>query len=68
MHVSSSRELWFSKYTISCLHLRAWHLQVVPGNDIVLVTIEGTNPELKSVLLNSHYDVVPVFPVSKFIL
>ena len=39
-------------------------MQVVPGNNVLLVTIEGTNPELKSVLLNSHYDVVPVFPVS----
>lgn len=31
----------------------------------MLVTVEGTNPDLKSVLLNSHYDVVPVFPVSQ---
>ena len=30
----------------------------------MLISVEGTNPELKSVLLNSHYDVVPVFPVS----
>ena len=38
--------------------------QVSSGNKIVLITVEGTNPELKSVLFNSHYDVVPVYPVS----
>ena len=27
------------------------------------MTWEGTCPQLKSVMLNSHYDVVPVFPV-----
>lgn len=37
-------------------------IEVTPGNKIVLITVEGTHPEMKSVLLNSHYDVVPVFP------
>ncbi|CAI7988732.1 Aminoacylase-1 [Geodia barretti] len=37
-------------------------IEVTPANKIVLITVEGTHPELKSVLLNSHYDVVPVFP------
>ena len=43
-------------------------VQIFPGNNILLATIEGTNPELKSVLLNSHYDVVPVFPVSSVVI
>ena len=51
------------------MYIPAWFVclvfcQVHPGNVIVLMTYEGTNPELKSVLLNSHYDVVPVYPVS----
>jgi aminoacylase len=37
-------------------------IEVSSGNKIVLITVEGTNPELKSVLFNSHYDVVPVYP------
>ena len=32
------------------------------------MTIEGTNPSLPSILLNSHTDVVPVFPVSLYML
>ena len=40
-------------------------LQVAPGRVVVLMTWEGTRPELKAVMLNSHYDVVPVFPVSE---
>jgi len=30
------------------------------------MTIEGTDPSLPSLLLNSHTDVVPVYPVSTF--
>jgi len=37
---------------------------VVPGKPIVVLTWEGSEPNLPSVLLNSHMDVVPVFPVS----
>ena len=29
----------------------------------MVMTWEGTHPQLKSIMLNSHYDVVPVFPV-----
>jgi hypothetical protein len=36
----------------------------VPGKPIVVLTWEGSEPNLPSVLLNSHMDVVPVFPVS----
>lgn len=35
---------------------------------IVILSLIGNNPELPSVLLNSHMDVVPVDPVSKFFL
>jgi aminoacylase len=31
----------------------------VPNKPILLCTLRGTQPELKSLLLNSHYDVVP---------
>jgi len=37
---------------------------VVPKKPIVVITWGGTDPSLPSVLLNSHMDVVPVFPVS----
>jgi len=37
---------------------------IVPGKPIVVLTWEGSEPNLPSVLLNSHMDVVPVFPVS----
>ena len=30
---------------------------------VVVLTLEGTNPQLPAVMLNSHVDVVPVFPV-----
>ncbi|KAL3853625.1 hypothetical protein ACJMK2_017156 [Sinanodonta woodiana] len=36
-------------------------IEVSPGKIIVLMTWEGTNPSLPSILLNSHTDVVPVF-------
>lgn len=37
-------------------------IEVAPGRVVVLMTWEGTRPELKAVMLNSHYDVVPVWP------
>jgi acetylornithine deacetylase/succinyl-diaminopimelate desuccinylase-like protein len=37
---------------------------VVSGKPIVVLTWEGSEPHLPSVLLNSHMDVVPVYPVS----
>jgi len=39
-------------------------LQCKPDKPVFLMTVEGKNPKLPSVLLNSHIDVVPVFPVS----
>lgn len=35
--------------------------QICPGRVIAIMTWVGTRPELKSVLLNSHTDVVPVY-------
>ena len=34
---------------------------VNPGKPIVIMTWVGTDPSLKSIILNSHMDVVPVF-------
>ncbi|XP_068109121.1 aminoacylase-1 [Hyperolius riggenbachi] len=36
-------------------------LELGPGKPIVTLTWKGTQPQLKSIVLNSHTDVVPVF-------
>ncbi|XP_071983179.1 aminoacylase-1 isoform X2 [Engystomops pustulosus] len=36
-------------------------LEFAPGRAIVILTWRGTQPQLKSIILNSHTDVVPVF-------
>lgn len=36
-------------------------LEFVQGKPIILLTLEGTEPTLPSILLNSHIDVVPVY-------
>ena len=36
--------------------------ECVPGKPILIITWEGTDPSMSSVILNSHMDVVPVFP------
>ncbi|XP_061146532.1 aminoacylase-1A-like isoform X1 [Syngnathus typhle] len=36
-------------------------IEVFPGKVVSILTWQGTNPNLKSILLNSHTDVVPVF-------
>ena len=38
----------------------------VPKKPIFIITWEGKDPKLPSVMLNSHMDVVPVFPVRCF--
>ncbi|XP_041048619.1 aminoacylase-1B-like isoform X2 [Carcharodon carcharias] len=43
------------------LDLPCKKIEVCPGRTIVIITWEGTDPKLKSILLNSHTDVVPVF-------
>jgi len=40
--------------------LRAQVLTYTPNQPILLLTLEGSDPSLSSILLNSHYDVVPV--------
>ena len=35
----------------------------VKGKPVVIMTLKGEKPELPSILLNSHVDVVPVFEV-----
>ncbi|XP_028162367.1 aminoacylase-1-like isoform X4 [Ostrinia furnacalis] len=35
--------------------------ELVPRKPVVVITWTGTNPELPSILLNSHMDVVPVY-------
>lgn len=37
-------------------------IEVNPRKPIVIITWEGTAPEQKSIILNSHMDVVPVYP------
>uniref|UniRef100_A0A8C6TEF8 N-acyl-aliphatic-L-amino acid amidohydrolase n=1 Tax=Neogobius melanostomus TaxID=47308 RepID=A0A8C6TEF8_9GOBI len=44
------------------LELPVKKIEVFPGRVVTIMTWEGTNPKLKSILLNSHTDVVPVFP------
>ena len=39
--------------------------ECVPGKPIMIMTWEGEDPSLSSVILNSHTDVVPVFPEVK---
>lgn len=38
--------------------------QVCPGRVVTILTWTGTDSALKSILLNSHTDVVPVYQVS----
>lgn len=37
---------------------------MAPGKPIVIITWLGQKPELSSILLTSHMDVVPVYSVS----
>ncbi|XP_034961980.1 aminoacylase-1 isoform X1 [Zootoca vivipara] len=43
------------------LGLQCQKVEVCPGRVITILTWKGTNPHLRSILLNSHTDVVPVF-------
>jgi len=46
------------------LDLPYWTIECVAGKPIFVMTWEGTDPSLSAVILNSHTDVVPVFPES----
>lgn len=37
--------------------------QTAPGQPLVVMTVEGTDPTLPSILLNSHTDVAPATKV-----
>lgn len=37
---------------------------VTQEKPVIIMTLTGTEPELKSIILNSHMDVVPVFEVT----
>jgi len=50
--ISQAKSLGLSYRTHCC----------APGKPILILTWEGQDPSLSSVLLNSHMDVVPVFP------
>jgi len=39
---------------------------MAPGKPVVIITWLGQKPEMPSILLNSHMDVVPVYPVNNF--
>ena len=53
-------------YSIFVNNVSVWlpYLQAKAGYPVVVLTWKGTNPNCRSVMLNSHMDVVPVFPVS----
>ncbi|XP_075235682.1 aminoacylase-1-like isoform X2 [Lycorma delicatula] len=52
----------FLRRQAGSLNLPVRVLQMVPNKPIVLITWAGTQPSLPSLLLNSHMDVVPVYP------
>lgn len=52
----------FLKRMAAELELRFKTVEVHPGREVAIVTWEGLQPELSSILLNSHTDVVPVYP------
>ncbi|XP_065407446.1 aminoacylase-1 isoform X4 [Chrysemys picta bellii] len=43
------------------LGLGCQKVEVCPGRVVTIMTWQGTDPQLRSILLNSHTDVVPVF-------
>ena len=50
---------WLSNKCLA-LGLETKTLTYVKGKPVVLATWKGSNPDLQGILLNSHYDVVPV--------
>lgn len=54
--------LKYDTFEVNTRHdILIFHFQIVPGKPFVLLTWEGTNPALPTVVLNSHMDVVPVY-------
>lgn len=54
----------FLEYQAKSLGLPVKVIEVKPNKPIVIITWVGTEPNLPSILLNSHTDVVPVFEVT----
>ncbi|XP_055588182.1 aminoacylase-1-like [Uranotaenia lowii] len=52
----------FLKRQAASLNLPVQVIEVHPRNPIVIMTWQGTDPGAKSIILNSHMDVVPVYP------
>ena len=50
------------------MNLTSEVVEFEPGMPIVLMTWPGNEPDLPTVLLNSHTDVVPVFKVNQHLL
>ncbi|KAG8128299.1 hypothetical protein E2320_015156 [Naja naja] len=55
----------FLERIASELDLQCLKVEVCPDRVITILTWKGTNPQLRSILLNSHTDVVPVFEVRR---
>lgn len=52
----------FLRRQAEALELPVQVVEVNPRKPIVIITWEGTDPTEKSIILNSHMDVVPVYP------
>jgi acetylornithine deacetylase/succinyl-diaminopimelate desuccinylase-like protein len=50
----------FLRQVGEAMGLQAQVLTFAPNQPILVLTLPGSDPSLSSVLLNSHYDVVPV--------
>lgn len=55
----------FLKKQASSLGLPVQVVTTVPGKPVVIITWEGLEPGIPSVLLNSHMDVVPIFKATQ---
>ncbi|XP_072506430.1 aminoacylase-1 isoform X2 [Notamacropus eugenii] len=51
----------FLEKTAKDLGLECQKVEVAPGRIVTILTWRGTDPKLRSLVLNSHTDVVPVF-------
>ena len=61
IHLLADAALRFLDRIAEELELPLKKIEVCPRRVVSIMTWEGTNPTLKSILLNSHTDVVPVY-------
>lgn len=52
----------FLKAECDRIGLQTQVVSPIAGKPVLVASLRGTEPELPALLLNSHYDVVPVFP------